>query len=145
MMYVTLPVLGRVEIGPMRMCERAFVAKSWVHGLAEAAGQGRGKPHHGAYLVSMGIHVDRVLAGRDARVMVARDAECSALAYGWLCCDGDAVHWCAVKQAFRRHGVAAALLESAGEPRWYTHRSRHDELAKSHGLQYLPYAERRSA
>lgn len=141
--YAEVPRLGVVEVGEMLPSERGLVLDGFVKGYADALGHGPGKPHHGAYKAHCAKHVETLL--ERANVLVARDAECQALAYGWCCYEPGVVHWTAVKQAFRRRGIGRLLLQAAA-PKAYTHRSRFDELAARLGLEYRPLtAERRSA
>lgn len=147
--YATVPDLGRVEFGPMQEGERSFVVHSLVHGYVDAQGHGQrsGSPHRHAYLSSTGQLADRLML--DASVIVARDAECQARAYGWIAYDAarEAVHWISVKRDHRRLQLATLLLEAAfpGGASWYTLRSRFDKKAESLGMRYMPMKGRKSA
>lgn len=141
--YVTLPIVGRVELGAMLPSERNLVLSSWAQGLTDAAGHGpkSGSRHRDVYMERNGKLVEELLA--EADVCVARDAEDQALAYGWCCSDGDVVHWVSVKRTFRRLGFAGVLLPR--EARHYSFRSRFDEIAERHGLTLKPFDCRRRA
>lgn len=138
--YATLPQLGRVEFGPMLPTERALVLASWTQSLVDSMGHGvrTGSPHRGVYLAATGKLVDGLFA--DSTVLVARDAECQALAYGWMAADPPLLHWTFTKGAYRRLGVAAylfqAMTETAGELGLYSTQSRHSALAEKYGLRY---------
>lgn len=138
--YATLRQLGRVEFGRMRADERGLVLASWTQSVVDGMGHGprSGSKHRHHYLVSVGRTVDDLFA--ESTVLVARDADCAALAYGWIAGSGDCVHWCFSKGAYRRMGVAAHLFEALkvelGELTTYTLRSRHGALAERAGLRY---------
>lgn len=141
-LYADVRMLGRVELGPMLDSERGLVYDGFIRGWTDAQGHGKGTRHHAAYAASAANHIEALL--QRASVLVARDAECQALAYGWCMYDGniDAVHWTSVKQAFRRQGIARLMLRAV-EPSAYTHRSRFDALAQRMGLEYRPLSGQR--
>lgn len=144
--YVTLPIVGRVELGAMWPGERNLVLSSWAQGLADAAGHGptSGSRHRKVYLERFHEMVEDQLSIVGTLVRVARCAEDQVLAYGWCCWSGDTVHWCSTKRAFRRLGMAAALLPEGA--RHYSRRSRFDAVAERHGLTLRPMPlARRSA
>jgi GNAT superfamily N-acetyltransferase len=138
--FATLRQLGRVEFGPMRDDERNLVLSSWTASLVDSMGHGvrSGSKHRHAYLVSMGKLVDGLF--ERGLVLVARDAECQALAYGWVCGAGADLHWSFTKAAYRRLGVAAhlfaALQDELGPLERYTLRSRHSAVCERYGLRY---------
>jgi len=139
--FASVPELGRVAFGPMLESERGLVLHSFVHGYVDALGHGAksGSPHRHAYLASFGHEAERLLdAGAD--VIVARDSECDARAYGWVMFDAprDAVHWVSVKQDFRRLQLGSLLLQAAFPhgASWYTLRSRFDQKAEALGMRY---------
>jgi GNAT superfamily N-acetyltransferase len=148
--YATLPELGRVQFGPMLESERALVLHSFVEGYVFALGHGpkSESTHRNAYLVSFGKDADRLLES-GADVIVARDDECPARAFGWVMFNEelDAVHWVSVKRDFRRMGLASLLLQAAF-PRgasWYTLKSKHNARAAALGMRYLASEGKRSA
>ena len=145
--YFTSRGLGRVEIGPMRDSERSLVCSSWVHSVVDAMGHGTrsGSKHRHAYMASMGYEVDAEMARASTVVLVARDAECQARAYGWIAGDDSYIPgtllWCFVKHDHRREGVARSLLDALAREldgvSKYARRSRHDALAERAGLTYV--------
>lgn len=77
-----------------------------------------------------------------AKTLVAVDIEDPSFIFGWLCGESKTVHYCHVKEAFRRKGVATALLEELceGKPLYYTHATQ-DGMAfmSSFGARFNPY------
>lgn len=150
--YATLPKLGRVEVGEMLPTERGLVLNNWTQQLTEHQGHGQrsGSKHRHVYLTSNGQHTERL--AESSTVLVARDAECAALAYGWIAAGivhGQlALHWACTKSAYRRMGVARLLFDAMeqhqGELKHFTHHSYHDAIAKRFGLTYLS-PQRKSA
>lgn len=141
--YLTFRVIGRVEFGPMQPGERNFVKATWTEGLTDAAGHGRmsGSRHRDVYQERNWRLVEDLLLLPDTQVVVARDAEDKALAYGWCAWAGDTVYWVSVKRAFRRLGLGHALLPEGA--RHYTWPTRFDEVAKRRGLSLRPLEVRR--
>jgi GNAT superfamily N-acetyltransferase len=84
--------------------------------------------------------LDSIFArGPEVRLAVLPDEPDVVL--GWSVHEGGIVHFVYVKPAFRKHGVAAALLEGVQRPFVYTHwthalRELHGKLA---GCVYNPY------
>lgn len=143
--------LGRVEIGPMRPTERSLVADSWVHGYADAQGHGpkSGSPHRHAYLAAFGRELDALLLDPEVTILVARDAECEARAFGWGAAVDGTVLWVSTKRDHRKEGVARMLFteleRECGPFTYFGLRSRHDGLAERAGLQFRPYQGRRKS
>lgn len=152
--YATVGSLGRVEVSPMRLSERSLVLHSWTESLVDAMGHGprSGSKHRHAYLVSVGREVEALTKG-STHVLVARDAECAARAYGWIAGAYvghlGALHWCFTKRDHRGEGVArllvSALRNELGELSVYTHKSRHNALCERMGLRFQPLEGKRSA
>jgi GNAT superfamily N-acetyltransferase len=144
--------LGEVEVSERKASERGLVCASWIRGCVDAWGHGTrsGSKHRQVYLEQVGGVVERLLERPGVVTLVARDPECSALAYGWVCFEPqlELVHWLYVKHAYRRSGLARALLSEAREYSalsGYSMRSLHDALAERAGLVYTPPANRRAS
>jgi GNAT superfamily N-acetyltransferase len=138
---VNLRTLGDVAIGTMRETERGFVTHSYAEGIADALGHGprSNSRHRRHYLDSLGREAERLLADREAQVLVARDDGTGSLAYGFAVYRSPVVHWCYVKSAFRRSGIARELLELsvADGCTHFAYHSRRDDLMHKVGLSYL--------
>lgn len=153
--YATIRGLGRVEVGAMRLSEKSFVLNSWVQSQVDGMGHGAasGSKHRHAYLASVGYFCDELVRSSATAVLVARDAECAARAYGWIAGGYvghiGAAHWCFVKRDHRREGVATLLLEALRREldgvSAYTHKSRHNALCERKGLTFQALQGKRSA
>jgi GNAT superfamily N-acetyltransferase len=144
--------LGEVEVSERKASERGLVCASWIRGCVDAWGHGTrsGSKHRQVYLEQVGTAVERLLERTGVVTLVARDPECSALAYGWVCFEPQAelVHWTYTKAAYRRSGLARLLLGCAreyGPLTGYSMRSLHDALAERAGLSYVPMKGTRRA
>jgi len=51
------------------------------------------------------------------------DLSYPVLAVGWICCEGDVLHYVYTKKKFRRHGICSLLVDDAGELAYYSHPS----------------------
>jgi hypothetical protein len=147
--YVTVPGIGRVELGPWIDNEHNLVVATWAQAYRlEPSGSLRFKRMpKSAYFSWQRERIDRVLA-RTPLVLVARDAECSALAYGYAVAErvgkSAVVHWVHCKEGYRRKGIGNALLaelllrlgQGATEV-LYTHRTRFDDKASALGMRHV--------
>ena len=102
--------------GVERPSDRVFVIRSWIDSYRTAHSAGMIAMRD--WIDVMAPQVERVLARRGCRVWVAHhgDAEPGADLYGWLAAETAAdplVHYCYVKQAYRRMGIARGLLRLA--------------------------------
>lgn len=57
---------------------------------------------------------------------------------GWIAYDSNAIHYCYVKQVFRKMGVARALRTKALTAKSYSHHTRYSRYLNT-GLVYDPY------
>lgn len=85
--------------------------------------------------------LDRIFA-REPIVRLAVMPESPEVVFGWSVTEPGMVHYVYVKPAFRRHGIARALLDHIKAPFIYTHhtyilRDLHKHVA---GSAYNPYA-----
>lgn len=86
--------------------------------------------------------IDRILARPGTKVRLATMPEDPNLVFGWAVTEGgDTVHYVYVKPAFRKYGIARALLSEVRSPFAYTHetyvlRDLHPRLEK---CQFNPY------
>lgn len=85
--------------------------------------------------------LDRIFA-REPIVRLAVMPESPEVVFGWSVTEPGLVHYVYVKPAFRRHGIAKALLDHVKQPFTYTHhtyilRDLHKHVA---GSSYNPYA-----
>lgn len=58
----------------------------------------------------------------------------------WICYEGPILHYVYTKNAYRKMGLAANLIELHGPFKFYSHQTRAgSQLAKKLGLRYNPY------
>lgn len=142
--YVQIPKLGTVELGPMADNERNLVVATWAHSHRLE----HTRMPKSAYFAWQRERIDRVLE-RPVLALVARDAECNGLAYGYVVAERlgpvVALHWVHCKEGYRRQGVGNALLAEAlvrigadAREVVYTHKSRFDGKAKAMGMRHVP-------
>lgn len=132
----------RVSIGPMKGSEVGFVLSAWKKSLRQTPANAQ-LPSK-VFFDRANVEVDEILAG--ASVLVARDEENPAFAYGFIAYEtrGDdiCVHWCSCRHGFRRQGLARKLLAAAlegtvdGGEQIYTAKTRFDAVAERYGFAY---------
>lgn len=98
-------------------CEMPLVVASWVTSWRRAAFPGT-RPRQAMHAIRERIH--DVIPSAEVRVATLPDV--SRLAIGWACVEWQAQGWLVVwyvyvKQAYRRAGVATALLMASPAPR----------------------------
>lgn len=86
--------------------------------------------------------LDAILSNPNAVCSVAVSPENSNVIYGYAVYESNAIHYCFVKEAFRRWGIAKSLLQAqAPHLRYYTHRtfSLVPLMSKIDRLDYNPF------
>jgi GNAT superfamily N-acetyltransferase len=124
-----------VEIRPATLDERRFARASWFSSYRT-----------GGFAPPVGFDVYKAGQGRlierlepSCTVLVASAIAVPDEVCGWVAATDRAVHYCYVKQAYRRLGIARLLLE--GESRRYSHETRAGRiLARKLGFKFDPYA-----
>lgn len=101
----------------MRPGDLSFVLDSWLRSFSDSR---TAEAMHDYWRTQRIVAETLVGSGR---VLVARPSESAQYLVGWLCYDGDALHYAYTRreQGYRRKGVCSALMEAAGELRRYTH------------------------
>jgi GNAT superfamily N-acetyltransferase len=124
-----------VEIRPATEEERRLVRASWFSSYRT----GGFAPQVGfdLYKAGQGALIERLV--RASSVFVAAAEAVPDEVCGWIVASDKAVHYCYVKQAYRRVGVATLLLE--GEAPRYSHETRAGRLlARKLRMRFDPYA-----
>lgn len=134
----------RLAVRPMRESDIELITDSWLKSYREG---NYGVPHDEYFETQR-----RVIKAlfRTSKVAIACDPDDADQVYGYIVWQPRAagkslLHWCFVKQPFRRFGVFRRLLSVAdpsGDGLLLTHRSIHHEQLKSAGLniKYAPFA-----
>lgn len=128
--------------------ESAFVAGTWLRSYLSSPWARRLDPddywHHHARLVSSLIDASKIMVAEH----IAHEGLLLGFAVGERDTKGPVLHYVAVKNDYRRFGVASACVKAVlvelkavdGEPVRYTHsRSPGEEIARSRGWQYSQY------
>jgi GNAT superfamily N-acetyltransferase len=124
-----------LNLRPPTSDERRLMASSWF----ESYRRGGHAPQvrFETYKVGQGRLIDALLSTREMLVAfnpIEPDEVC-----GWACFDKQCVHYVYVKQAYRRRGIATALLEGHIF-KYHTHETRVGrKLAAKLGTQFNPY------
>jgi GNAT superfamily N-acetyltransferase len=108
-----------VAFRPATEVEMPFVFSTWLKNFKESA-----QPHQGIQGYYTGQHrLIELLAARGASLVLACNREAPEQLLGWVCCEGNTVHYLYVKQVFRRLGIGRKLLSEAGirQPFCVTH------------------------
>jgi len=129
--------LKDVTIRPAERGDMNFVYSSWLSAVATS--EKRRTPKNLVYKHHRPI-MERAL--EESRVVVACMEDCHDQILGWLCHDGDIVHYLYIKQSFRGFGLATLLINEVGIPTpiTVTHWTwRLWDISKTHSLVYNPY------
>lgn len=102
--------------------DAAFVFSYWLRDYYEHSAFARGV-NKDTFMRFHHMVVERVIAR--SVMYVACDAEDPTICYGFVCAEGDVLHYIFVKRRFRGLGVGGRLLEAAGfgaaGPKLFTH------------------------
>lgn len=117
-----------MKLRPMLDTDRALVINSWVRSYSEQSSEARA--YVGKAMGLFGRDYARVVVDLLARsqVIIACLADNPDSVVGWMCWEGEVLHYVLVKQGFdadwRRLGVARWMLQDfASMPVVYTHRT----------------------
>ncbi len=110
-----MPEAAACLVRPAEPADLAFISETWAEGFR----RGSAWAHRLTNRVYFSHHapVIAALLSRSA-VLVAADPQDPAVIYGYVVFEvespeGPALHWCYVKKAWRRLGVATRLVEAA--------------------------------
>lgn len=106
----------------MRAEDRNYVMSSWLRSYASKCRDARDYSHHSDFCNDY-ANVVRGLIAR-SKVLVAGLADAPDVIAGWMCWEGDVLHYVVTKPNFRRLGVAKWMLaDFKGMAVTYTHRT----------------------
>lgn len=101
--------------------DAAFIFSYWLRDHFERSAFAKGIAKS-TYMALHHVVLERIIAR--SVVHIACDASDPTVIFGFICTEGETLHYIHVKRAFRRLGVAKALLAAAGMsdgPRVFTH------------------------
>lgn len=131
-----MEVTSPIQLRPMTPDDERFVASSWFESFWKT------------HCYKDGLHFKYYQPGMDARIKTLIKRAGVTVAYatvapteilGWICIEGDCLHYVYVKAVYRRQGIARAL---AGEGLTvYSHPSSRAgaKFLKALGLEYNPF------
>lgn len=118
-----------------------FVLSTWLKSYYEELKRNGSKgviyPKDDVFFQGHQSRIKEVLKTSECLVCVAPDEDNQII--GWIVFDKDAIHYCYVKQVFRKMGVARELQKQAIQPRSYSHHTRFSRYLNK-GLTYNPYS-----
>lgn len=122
--------------------DESFIYNSWLKSYKNSD-FARSIPAR-TYYAMHHLVIERILSRPSTQVLVACDPTAPDVLYGYVVMEsvGDlsVVHYCYVKQAFRRLGIASALLASAPTPdASYSHRTKDVHYLVSPSHTFNPY------
>jgi GNAT superfamily N-acetyltransferase len=141
---VAAPIIALAVAGPT---VRPFVRDSWLR--SQWAADMRGKMLRGDFFREQGERIDRLLPRSSIITALLPSVPDEVLGYVVLQVSRDdpICHWCYVKHAYRRLGIATQLARAAcrmgtGQP-LYSHKgdARGKKLAMRFGAKFNPYRE----
>lgn len=117
--------LPPMKLRPMLETDRALVINSWVRSFSERSHEAR--DYVGEAMGLFGHDYTRVVISllERSKVAIACLEDNPDAAVGWMCWEGDTLHYVLTKRRWRRLGVARWMLQDfASMPVVYTHRTR---------------------
>lgn len=104
---------------PMRPDERAFVLDSWIRSYYDGSTSYLRWISKPAFC-ALYDDVCRKLT-RDCQVMVEPAPGDDEIIAGWACSEQGGLHYVYVREAYRRAGIASALIAGKDAESWYSH------------------------
>ena len=92
--------------------DRAFVYDSWLNSYCDA-GVALWGCNRSTFFSRERRRIDSLLS-RGAELKVATVIGEGSIILGWMCAEPPVLHYCYVKEAYRRQGVALQLLNAVG-------------------------------
>lgn len=119
-----------IAIAPFdgRRGAEALIVETWVAAAWRNSPQHRRSLHQEVWESAWKWRIEKILDQLDTRILLAVNPERTSQIHGWICYDkpedhdlpmerGPVVHFAYVKKAFRRFGIATALVSrAAGRP-----------------------------
>lgn len=129
-----------MKIRPSREGDINFVLSTWLKSYYEAlkyyGSKGLPFPKDDVFFQGHQSKIKELLKTAQCFVCVAPDEDNQII--GYIVFDKDSLHYCYVKQVFRKMGVARELKSKAIGLEAYSHHTRYSRYLNK-GLQYDPY------
>lgn len=139
---MTAPLKELISLRVMNEDDRRFVASSWFESYWKNHGRHLGVTFD-IYKPNMDERINRLLDRSHTLVVYASHIPDEILGYVVFDHEREAIHWCYVKSAYRKEGIATALCK--GRASWYTHATGDagTRLARKLGFEFHPYLSER--
>lgn len=129
-----------MKIRPMLEADVNFILSTWLRSYYDELKRNGTKgviyPKDDVFFQGHQERIKNLLKSAKCEVCTAPDDDNQII--GWVTFDNYAVHYCYVKQVFRKMGVAKALISRALTARSYSHHTRFTRYVNK-GLIYDPY------
>lgn len=139
-----------MNIRPMRDSDLNLVLSTWMvslfatyeHYARRIYGEGiqniRPFPSKGIFFKGHEAKIKALLLVPSTKCLVYVAPDDDNQIIGWTVFDQDTVHYCYVKNVFRKLGVAKSLMDKSKGARFYSHHTNHAKHINQ-GLTYDPY------
>lgn len=129
-----------MKIREMREGDVNFILSTWLKSYYESLKHygNKGCPHPKDDVFFQGHQkkIKQILESGSCLICHAPDEENQII--GWIVYNQDAVHYCYVKNVYRKLGIAKALKAKVSAPKKYSHHTKFSRYLNQ-GLQYDPY------
>lgn len=129
-----------MKIRPMLESDVNFVLSTWLKSYYEEMRRNGSKgviyPKDDVFFQGHQERIKDILKTAKAEICTAPDDDNQII--GWVVYDLNSIHYCYVKQVFRKMGVAKALISRALTARSYSHHTKYTKFINK-GLKYDPY------
>lgn len=123
-----------IKIRPSRPDDINMVLSSWAKSYLYL-GNWIYKPSEGLYLKGKDRLIKKLL--ETSTILVATTEEDESQILGYIVLDPETVHYCFVKEPFRKFGVGKELMKNATSQSFYSHHTSYTKFIKS-DLRYDP-------
>ena len=100
----------------------SFIYSTWTHSYRYGSALGK-SCRNSVFFKEYHQVINWILSDQTTYVFVAALTETPEVILGYIACDPQVIHYLFTKEAFRNLGVAKSLIEAAGSPMIYTHKT----------------------
>lgn len=96
--------------------DKGFVFKTWLKGYRYGSSIGRSGMRNAVFYKQHHRAIEAILNRPGAETLICHLPDDPGIILGFLVYEPGCIHWCHVKENFRRRGIATQLVQNAGFP-----------------------------
>lgn len=125
----------KLQIRPALPTDHNFILATWLKSYREL-GTSHPVPEKEIYYRE---HQEKIKYHLESSKCLIATTDDTDQICGYICFNGDTVHYIFIKTVFRRFGIANQLLDAANTLRQFSHFTKFTPMFKRRGLTFNPY------